>query len=371
MGYSVSIINLLLALTVPIFLLGQEKVDEANDSRMRSEELEHSQILHTLHMLTDRYGPRVTGTPNHEMAAKWAVAEMTSWGMKNGHLEPWEFGHPGWLNESADGHIVAPVKENLKFEVLAWTPSTKGAVTGSTIQLIPPQGPMPPAPPAADAAGGRGGGRGGPQPLGPLKEEMKQWIAENKEKVRGKIVLIGKAAVIPVNFDPPNKRQSDEAVKRQYDPNNPNGGRGGRGGGAGRGAATPDPARFTANEVNDQIDAMLVANGALLRVNDAARGEGIIVAQQHRGYDPATAVPTVIVRNDDYGRVERLIADGEDVKMQFNILNHIYPKERPAITPSRKFRAPIKPMKSSCSAAISIPGTARPARPITPLAAPS
>lgn len=81
--------KLLLALTVSLFLYGQEKVDESNDAKMRSEELEHSQILHTLHMLTDRYGPRVTGTPNHEMAAKWAVAEMTKWGMKNGHLEPW------------------------------------------------------------------------------------------------------------------------------------------------------------------------------------------------------------------------------------------------------------------------------------------
>ena len=204
--------KLLLALTVCAFLYGQEKVDESNDAKMRSEELEHSQILHTLHMLTDRYGPRVTGTPNHEMAAKWAVAEMTKWGMKNGHLEPWEFGHPGWLNESADGHVIAPVKQNLKFEILAWTPSTNGVVTGSVLQLEPPQGPMPPADPAAETAGrgGRGGGRGGAVRLGPLKTEMAQWIAANKDKVRGKIVLVGKAAVIPVNFDPPAKRQAHE-----------------------------------------------------------------------------------------------------------------------------------------------------------------
>jgi carboxypeptidase Q len=130
-----------LVLSVGIIALAQEKVDLTSDAKMRSEELENSKILHTLHMLTDRYGPRVTGTPNHELAAKWAVAEMTSWGMKNAHLEPWEFGHPGWLNETADGHIIAPVKENLKFEILAWTPSTKGKVTGSVIQVIAPEGP--------------------------------------------------------------------------------------------------------------------------------------------------------------------------------------------------------------------------------------
>ncbi len=189
--------------------------------------------MHTLHMLTDRYGPRVTGTPNHEAAAKWAVKEMTDWGMKNGHLEPWDFKRAGWLNESATGLIVAPVHENLKFEVLAWTPSTNGTVNASAIQIIVPQGP--PAPvskmPQQQVAAGRGGGRGGPPArLGPTKDEMDQWIAATKDKVRGKIVLVGKAAVIPVNFDPPAKRRSDEQVKAQYD--GTGGGRGGRGGGA-------------------------------------------------------------------------------------------------------------------------------------------
>ena len=76
----------------------------------------------------------------------------------------------------------------------------------------------------------------------------------------------------------------------------------------------------------EQIDAMLVAGGAAVRLNDAARGDGVIVAQQNRAYDPAKAVPTLILRNDDYGRVERLLADGEDVKMEFHIVNHVYPE---------------------------------------------
>ncbi len=304
-------------------LLAQEKVDETTDARMRSEELEHSQIMRTLHMLTDRFGPRVTGTPNHEAAAKWAVSQMTQWGMKNAHLEKWEFGHPGWLNESAEGHLVAPVKQNLKFEVLAWTPPTKGKVTGSTMEVIPPVGPEAPVP--EGGRGGRGGGRGGPPArLGPLKADLDKWLAETQGKVKGKIVMVGRATVVPVNFDPPAKRTSDEQVKAQYDPANPNGGRGGRGGG--RGPAAEDPTRYTAQEVAEKIDAMLVAGGALMRINDAARGEGIIVAQQHRGYDPATAVPTVVLRNDDYGRVERLMADGDDVKLAFDIVNHIYPE---------------------------------------------
>ena len=48
---------------------GAGKSRRSHHRRIRSEELEHPQIMHTSHMLTDRYGPRMTGTPNHEAAA--------------------------------------------------------------------------------------------------------------------------------------------------------------------------------------------------------------------------------------------------------------------------------------------------------------
>ena len=44
---------------------------------------------------------------------------------------------------------------------------------------------------------------------------------------------------------------------------------------------------MTAVQVGEAIDAMLLKGGAVMRINDAARGDGIIVAQQHRAYDPA------------------------------------------------------------------------------------
>jgi len=322
-----------LAFATACLLLAQDKVDETNTARFRSEEMEHSEILHTLHMLTDRYGPRVTGTPNHEAAAKWAVAEMTKWGLKNAHLEPWEFGHPGWTNERAYGFIDSPVRENLKFEVLAWTPSTNGTASGSAIQLELPQGPPAPVQEGADAPGRGGragrGGRGGAARLGPTKEQMDQWVSESKSKIKGRMVMIGKAAVIPVSFDAPQKRRDDEQLKAQYDPAGTGTGRGGRGNGGaggGRGRGAQDPSRMTAAQVADAVDAMLISGGALVRLNDAARADGIIVAQQHRAYDPTKTIPTVILRNDDYGRIERLLADGEDVRLEFTVTNHVYPE---------------------------------------------
>jgi hypothetical protein len=315
--------KLVLALgAIVCVLLAQEKVDVTTTAKIRSEEMEHSQIMYIEHMLTDRYGPRVTGTPNHEAAAKWAVAEMTRWGLQNGHLEEWDYGRDGWLNERAYGFITAPVKQNLKFEVLGWTPSTNGTVTASAIELVPPQGPEAPADP--NAAGGRGGRGRGPQYLPPTKEEFALWLTANKEKVRGKMVLMGKAAVIPVDFNEPQKRTPDDRVKAQYDPEHPD--RGGFGFGGGRGRGPADPTRMDAREMAKQIDEMLIEGGAVVRLNDAARPNGIIVAQANAAYDVTKSVPTVILRNDDYGRIERLLADGDDVKIEFNIVNRTYPE---------------------------------------------
>ena len=243
--------KLLAALTLSFLLLAEETVDQKTNARIRQEAMEHSQIMHTLHMLTDRYGPRLTGSPNYEDAARWAVTQLSQWGLKNAHLEPWDFGHPGWLNERAAGYLVSPIRDTLTFEVLAWTPSTNGAVSASAVQVEVPQGPL--APVTETAAGpGRGGrGSGPPARLGPTKEELNAWLAANASKVKGKMILVGKAAVIPVDFNPPAKRRDEAELKAQFDPDNPNPGFG-RGG---RGPAAPaDPIEYGSHTWHTNLD---------------------------------------------------------------------------------------------------------------------
>jgi hypothetical protein len=59
----------------------------------------NSKILRTLHYLTDVYGPR-SRAPSLTAAGEWAIKEMASWGFTNGHLEPWDWGRPGWTTTS-------------------------------------------------------------------------------------------------------------------------------------------------------------------------------------------------------------------------------------------------------------------------------
>ena len=272
-----------------------EKVDTDTQTLIRKEGMDHSQIMHTMHFLTDVYGPRLTGSPNHKAAAEWALKEMTSWGFKNAHLEPWDFGHPGWVNERQVAHIVSPVKDALVCEVLAWTPSTNGVVNATVYQMISPKT--------------------------PTEDELVKFLEGEKSKVPGKIVLVGAHTVVPFQETPPAKRRTDEQVKEQYGPNGGRGGRGGRGG-----PPEQDPTKLTANQVNARIDEFLVANGAKVRVNDAGREHGQIRAFNNRTFDAAKAPPTLVMRNEDYGRISRILADGTAVSLEVEIVNKWFPE---------------------------------------------
>ena len=302
-----------------------EKIDTNVNAKIRQEETSHSQVLRTLHFLTDVHGPRLTGSPAHKEAAEWAVKQMTEWGFTNGHLEPWDFGHPGWTNDYLSVHIVSPVKDALVVEALAWTPGTDGRKKMQAVMLITPEGPEAPANP--DAAGGRG-----PQRLGPTQAELTAYFDSIKGRVSGAAVLVGKPVFVPVNLTPPTGRMTDDQAKCRFDPDAANapecqgrGGFGQRGGGGGGGRGPQPEGRLSAADVARQIDQFLVANKAGLRVNDAGRAHGQIIAFNNRTFDVSQAVPTVVMRNEDYGRIARILADATPVELEAEIVNKTYP----------------------------------------------
>src|SRR5262249_60870921 len=92
----------------------------------------------------------------------------------------------------------------------------------------------------------------------------------------------------------------------------------------GRGPAAVD-GRLTVAQVNQQITAFLKTNGAALRVADANERLGIIRAQAGNGYDTKQNLPGVLLRNEDYGRIARVLADNVPVTLEFNIVNQTFP----------------------------------------------
>ena len=169
-------------------------LDPQINDKIRQEETAHSQVMRTLHVLSDVYGPRLTGSPNHKAAAEWAVKQMSDWGFTNGHLEPWEFGHPGWSNEHLEVHMTAPVHDALVVEALAWTPGTNGTVTAKAFNLVAPEGP-------AAASRRSPNSRAWRTTYGPTQAELDAYLASVKDRVRGAAVLVGKPAFVPVDLD--------------------------------------------------------------------------------------------------------------------------------------------------------------------------
>lgn len=272
----------------------QSRADKELLDQIRKEGMEHSQIMKTMHMLTDVYGPRLTGSPNHKRAAEWAVRQMTEWGFVNGHLEPWNFGHPGWLNERLNAHIISPVKDSLVCEVLAWTPSTNGRVRKKVVQIVLPER--------------------------PTQEQFNEFVAKEKARVKDRIVMVGKHTVVPVNLSPPPKRADDKQIQQRFDPDF-------------RPSPTPTPSPtpagptpLTGQQLAEQTDQFLKENGAVVRVNDAGREHGQIRAFNNRTFDVKRVVPTVVMRNEDYGRISRILADNTEVELEFEIVNRVYPE---------------------------------------------
>jgi carboxypeptidase Q len=310
--------------------------------QIREEETNNSKIMWIIHEVADVYGPRLTGTPNLRAAQDWALKTVSSWGLQNAHLESWTFQPPsaaapvpGWENRQLAADAVSPFRGQLMVKPLAWTPSTKGTVIASVVMITPPGL----ANPALAGRGGRAAQNeaaavpaGTPPPMPqraanqpaaqPTREQLEAYLDTVKTKVRGQIVLVGKHVEVPENFTPSPLRRTDEDWAAQYDPNNPNAGRRGAFGGRG-----PLPAgQLSPGEVSRVVDDFLVENGALVRINDAARPYGIIQAQQNNTYDWTRSVPTLVMRNEDYGRISRILADGVPVKLSVNILNREYPE---------------------------------------------
>src|SRR5687767_4927159 len=222
---------------------------------------------------------------------------MTSWGFTNGQLAPWNFGHPGWANERVSAHIISPVKDQLSCEVLAWTPGTNGTATAHAFELRIPDR--------------------------PTTTELATYLDSVRADVKGRIVLAGRPTLVPVSLTARPTRRDDAQLRERYDPDRsapPSRGSGPR--------TTPPP--MSQAQISRQVDEFLVASGALLRINDAGRELGQIVAFSNSTYDVSRALPTVVMRNEDYGRVSRILAGGSAVELEFAIVNTVYPEGRTA-----------------------------------------
>ncbi len=263
--------------------------------RIKKEGLTNSGVMNFAFHLTDASGPRLTNSPGFFRAANWAKDEFTRMGLVNAHLEPWgDFGK-GWEQNTCYVAVTAPYYFPVLALPRAWTGSTPGKKTiEREVMLIK----------AKDSV------------------ELYQNYAG---KIKDKIVMLYSPDTLKPIFDPNAKRFTDEQLDKMANSKPDTGRR--QGGNFGN--LTPDQlaamrqrqalARQTGDFFKNEKPALVLSM-------NRAGNNGTVFVQGGGGYgkDDVNDYAYVMVSSDDYLRIQRLIMDGQAVKMEALIKTTFY-----------------------------------------------
>jgi hypothetical protein len=279
--------------------------------KIRDEGLNHSQVMQTLSYLTDVIGGRLTNSPNMKRANEWTRDTMAKWGMQNAKLEAWgPFGR-GWSLKSFSAQVTDPTVFPVIAYPKAWSPSTKGPVTGEVVFLN-------------------------------IKSD--EDFAKYKGQLRGKIVLISQPRELKPDFTGMGERLSDDALAKLADAPDPNAPR--------ASAVSTGPApqqspqqlerlqRFmrslkAANFLLDEGAAVIVDNsgngsGGTLFVQSANVAQEVPATvqqvfnnrnrlQPYQKESEAKMLPQMTMATEDYNRLVRMIENGAKPRMTVDI----------------------------------------------------
>ena len=110
----------------------EANADAVVDAKILSEIKDHSELMANLEYLSDRIGPRLTGSPLLKQANDWTAEMFRKYGLTNVHLEPYTIAH-AWTRGMATARILKPTEHPLTIASGAWSPNTKGAVRGKVV----------------------------------------------------------------------------------------------------------------------------------------------------------------------------------------------------------------------------------------------
>lgn len=272
-----------------------ERIDHAALTRIRDEGLQRSKVMEIASYLTDVHGSRLTGSPTARAAGEWTVAQLNRWGLSNARLEPWgPFGR-GWSNEKITARVVAPTQYPLIAYSGAWSPGTKGPVTGEAVMVRVDS--------AADLAKYRG-------------------------KLQGKWVMAAAVPAIQPHFSALARRWSDAQLDSMAalpaQAQSP-----GRGPGGPGGPAATNADRFRAQQELARLRSELFRSegiaGELRPGTGRSDGGSLLVGSTgSRAVDATGLHATIIIASEQYGRIARTLDKGIAVRVEIDADNRFY-----------------------------------------------
>src|SRR5258708_26521293 len=127
-------VGIAVLLTASSFLLAAQQDSQSMIAAIKAEGLRGTEATVLFHTVTDTIGPRLTGSPAHVQAARWAVERLKAWGLDNPRLEPFQFGR-GWSLEKHTVQVITPRYIPLIAYAEAWAPATSEVLTGTPIDV--------------------------------------------------------------------------------------------------------------------------------------------------------------------------------------------------------------------------------------------
>ena len=185
------LLPLVLAVALATAVSAAEPVDEAVIARIKVEGFQHSAVMDTLSWLSDVYGPRLSGSPGLRRAAEWARDRLAGWGLAHAALEPYDTTYRGWDLRGFDIAMTAPQYVRIYGYPLAWSPPTRGTLTGSPVLV---------------------------------EVRSKADFEKYHGTLRGAIVMNGRPEVIGPALDPEAHRFTPEELAKQAGAQHPAGG---------------------------------------------------------------------------------------------------------------------------------------------------
>jgi carboxypeptidase Q len=251
-------------------------LDTAMISRIRKEGLEDSQIKSIAHHITDLSGPRLTNSPGFHRAAGWIISTLQQWGLSNATLEPWgEFGY-GWELEKSYIAMSAPYFSSLIAYPGPWSGSTQGPVTASVVLMD-----------RSDSAS----------------------LMNNAAQLKGHILLVrNRDEFLRGDLKPDATRYSDSTLVNIQDQYMFNAGM----------LKMFQPVIKRRNTFRKMARDLGVV--AILEMSQGGR-DGTVFVDGFGGYrkQDQPAIPQIILSKEDFQRIQRILEDGTEVKLDLDI----------------------------------------------------
>jgi carboxypeptidase Q len=261
-----------------------ETVDLETVTSIRQEGFRNSKVMEILSELTDRIGPRLTGSPNMKRANEWTRDELAKWGLVNAHLESYgPFGR-GWSEESVFVRMVSPDVAMLFAQPEAWTPSTAGLLRGRVMQA---------------------------------KLEHKEDFEKYRGKLAGQIVLLGSMREVKPHEEAEMRRYDDKRLEEVYLYQ------------AAQRRAYERPPReemIRRLQFRKELAQFLTEEKVAAVIKPSSGDGGTIFVQGTQAYkkDEPAGVPSVVMSIEHYGRIMRLLDRDVPVEVELDVKTKFY-----------------------------------------------